>query len=46
MKSLGHEMIDKETLRHIAWYKSMQEGMSEEIQQRIMSGNMFEDELN
>jgi hypothetical protein len=44
-KSLGHELIDKTTLRHIAYYKALSEGLPSEIIEKIRNGQIFEDEL-
>ena len=38
MKSIGHEVIDKETLRHIAYYKAMYEGEPKERLEAIRNG--------
>ena len=46
MKSIGQEVISKETLRHIAYYRALTDGASEELLLKIKSGNMFEDDLN
>ena len=46
MRSIGQEMVDKETLRHIAYYKALSEGMPQEILEKIKNGSLFEDDLN
>ena len=38
MKSIGQEVINKETLRHIAYYRALSDGAPEKILLKIKQG--------
>ena len=46
MKSIGQEVINKETLRHIAYYRALSDGAPEKILLKIKQGQLFEQEMN
>ena len=46
MSQIGHENIDKDTLKYIAYYKALSDDMPEEILTKIEKGQLFESDLN
>ena len=46
MKSIGQEVISKETLRHIAYFRAISDGASEETLLKIKERQLLEEDLN
>ena len=43
---MGFEKIDKETIKHIAYFKALNDGQPTEVCDEIRNGRLFEENLN